>query len=212
MEENKKMVDILVARGVLRTESIIKAFENVDRKNFCVDEHKEIAYIDRPLPILAEQTISQPTTVALMTEAIRPSKGDNVLEIGAGSGYQAAILAEIVKPGKVYTIERIEELAKFAENNLKEYTNVEIIHGDGSKGLEEKAPFDCIIVTAGAPKVPEVLKKQLNVNGKLIIPVGKNTYTQRMKLIINKKEGFEEIDLGPFAFVPLIGKHGFKNN
>jgi len=111
----------------------------------------------------------------------------------------------------VYTIERIEELVKFAKNNLKGYENVKVMQKDGSKGLKEEAPFDCIIVTAASPKVPNVLKEQLNFGGRMIIPVGENIYNQRMKLIHRKKSGFEEIDLGPFAFVHLIGKHGFKN-
>ncbi len=210
MKSNEELVKKMVNSGVLKTESIIRAFNKVDRKNFCMKEHEELAYVDNPLPILAGQTISQPTTVAIMTEAISPSKGDRVLEIGTGSGYQAAIISEIIKPGKVYTIERVGELVKFAKNNLKKYNNVEVIYKDGSEGLEEKSPFDCIIITAGAPKIPKVLIKQLNVNGRMILPVGENNYNQKMKLIINKKDGFEEIDLGNFAFVPLIGKHGFQ--
>ena len=144
-----------------------------------------------------------------MTEALQPHKGDKVLEIGTGSGYQAAILAEIVKPGKVYTIERIKELVEFAKKNLRNYKNVEVIHGDGSEGLKEKAPFDCIIVTACAPKIPEVLVDQLSFGGRMVIPVGEKEHLQRLMLII-KKKNIEKIDLGPFVFVPLIGKYGFK--
>lgn len=209
MSSNKELVEKLVNSGVLRTESIIRAFRKVDRKDFCLDEYKGLAYMDNPLPILAKQTISQPTTVAIMTEAIQPSKNNKVLEIGAGSGYQAAILSEIVKPGKVYTIERIKELADFAKRNLKKFDNVKVIHGDGSKGLEDKAPFDIIIITAASPEVPEVLKQQLNVDGKMIVPVGKNSFNQKMKLIKRNKDRFETIDLGEFLFVPLIGKYGF---
>ncbi len=210
MNSNEKMIEKMIDSKVLKTDYIIDAFKKVDRKNFCIEEYKELAYIDKPLPILAEQTISQPTTVAMMTEAIKPSKNDKVLEIGAGSGYQAAILAEIVKPGKVYTIERIKELYDFAKQNLKDYENVEVIYGDGSKGLEEKASFDCIIVTAGAPKVPEILKQQLKIGGKMIIPVGENNYYQKMQLVKRKSNEFEITDLGYFAFVPLIGTHGFE--
>ncbi len=206
---NEELVQHLINHGALKTKEIIEAFRKVDRVNFCLKEYRHLAYVDQPLPILVGQTISQPTTVAIMTESLQPHKGDKVLEIGTGSGYQAAILAEIVKPGKVYTIERIKELVEFAKNNLKDYENVEIIHGDGSKGLKEKAPFDCIIVTACAPEIPEILKEQLAYGGRMVIPIGESEHSQDL-LLIRKKEKFEIINLGPFAFVPLIGKYGFK--
>ena len=210
MNSNKELIEHLIENKRLKTKSIIRAFEKVDRANFCLKEHKDLAYVDQPLPILAEQTISQPTTVAIMTEALQPQKGDKALEIGTGSGYQAAILSEIIKPGKIYTIERLSELVDFAKNNLKKYKNVEIIKGDGSKGLKENAPYDCIIVTACTSEIPKVLKEQLNHNGRLIIPVGKTRFVQDLLLIKKTKSGFETINLGPFAFVPLIGKFGFK--
>ena len=206
---NKELIDKLVESKTLKTKRIISAFRKVDRLNFCYENYKKFAYQDTPLPIPGEQTISQPTTVAMMTEAIQPKKVDKILEIGAGSGYQAAILAEIVKPGKVYTIERINELFNFAKKNLASYKNVEVIHGDGSIGLKEKAPFDCIIVTACAPKIPENLKQQLNVGGKLIIPVGQQGAVQKMLIVTRAKNGFQTEDLGHFVFVPLVGKFGF---
>lgn len=205
------MVNHLIRHGALKTKRIIDAFRKVDRANFCLREYKKFAYVDQPLPILKGQTISQPTTVAIMTEAIQPRKGEKILEIGTGSGYQAAILAEIVYPGKVFTIERIKELFEFAKKNLKDYKNVFVIYGDGSKGLKEEAPFDCILVTACAPKIPNVLKEQLKINGRMVIPVGENLYLQDLLLLKKTKYGFNILNLGPFAFVPLIGKFGFKN-
>ena len=206
---NKELIDKLVESKTLKTKRIISAFRKVDRINFCDENYKKYAYQDTPLPIPGEQTISQPTTVAMMTEAIQPKKVDKILEIGAGSGYQAAILAEIVNPGKVYTIERINELFNFAKNNLASYKNVEVVHGDGSIGLKEKAPFDCIIVTACAPNIPDNLKQQLKIGGKLIIPVGQQGAVQKMMLVTRTKSGFKTEDLGHFVFVPLVGKFGF---
>lgn len=211
MNSNEELVSHLIANGSLRIKRIIDAFRKVDRANFCLKEYKNLAYVDQPLPILAGQTISQPTTVAIMTEALRPQKGDKILEIGTGSGYQAAVLAEIVKPGKVYTVERIKKLVEFAKKNLKGHENIKVIHGDGSQGLKEKAPFDCIIVTACAPKIPEILKEQLSYGGRMIIPVGEREYSQDL-LLITKKEKFEVLNLGPFAFVPLIGRFGFRSS
>ncbi len=206
---NNELVSYLINNGTLKTKTIIDAFKKVDRKKFCTDEHKEAAYMDYSLPLFDGQTISQPSTVAIMTELLRPSRGDNVLEIGTGSGYQAAILAEIVNPGKVYTIERIDGLVEYSKRNLKDYNNIEVIHGDGSQGLAEKAPFNCIISTAYAPKVPEPLKEQLEYGGRLVIPVGKKGGPQEM-VTIYKKEGFEITTTGLFAFVPMIGKFGFE--
>lgn len=206
---NKELVRHLINNNALKTKRIINAFSKVDRAKFCLDKYKELSYTDQPLPILAGQTISQPTTVAIMTELLQPSKGDNVLEIGTGSGYQAAILAEIVNPGKVYTIETISELVEYSKNNLKGYNNIEIIQSDGSQGLAEKAPFDCIIVTACAPEIPKPLKEQLKYGGRMVIPVGKKKYSQNLLLVL-KKDKFEINNIGLFAFVPLIGEFGFK--
>ena len=213
IEEKEKLISYLVKEGILKTPEIINAFSKVPREEFVLEEYKEHSYADVPLPILYSQTISQPTTVAIMTEALEPKKGDKILEIGAGSGYQAAILAEIVKEeGRVYTIERIGELVDFARRNIQKvgYKNVEVILGDGSIGLKEKAPFDRIIVTACAPKIPNSLIEQLANNGIMVIPTG--AIMQLQHLLKIKKEGkrLRKEDLGFFAFVPLIGKEGFK--
>jgi protein-L-isoaspartate(D-aspartate) O-methyltransferase len=213
IEEKEKLISYLVKEGILKTPEIINAFYKVAREEFVLEEYREHSYADVPLPILYSQTISQPTTVAIMTEALEPKRGNKILEIGAGSGYQAAILAEIVKEeGKVYTIERIKELVDFARKNIEKvgYKNVEVILGDGSIGLKEKAPFDRIIVTACAPKIPNSLIEQLKDNGIIVIPTG--AIMQLQHLLKIKKEGkkLRKEDLGFFAFVPLIGKEGFK--
>lgn len=186
---------------------IIGAFKTVPRENFVLKEYKTQAYEDIALPILAGQTISQPTTVAIMTEALEVKEGQKILEIGTGSGYQAAILSRLVKDqGKIFTTEIIEELVAFAKKNLKTYKNVKVIHSDGSIGLKQKAPFDRIIVTAACPKIPNELTNQLKKDGILVAPVG-GRFSQKL-IKYQKKDNKTEI-LGDFIFVPLTGKKGF---
>lgn len=209
---NQELVDSLEESRVLRTSLVINAFRLVDRINFCIPDAKKHAYEDRPLPIYEGQTISQPTTVAMMTEALEVQPGQNVLEIGTGSGYQAAILSKIVgDTGKVYTIEYLHKLFEFAKENLKDYKNVYVCEGDGSKGLKDYAPFDRIIVTAGAPNVTKSLEEQLKINGKMIIPVGKDKVVYKMKVITKENNGVKEKSIGYFGFVPLVGEEGWKN-
>jgi len=212
--DKEELIHSMIRSGALKSELVIHAFETVKRENFCLPKYCDRAYLDQPLPIIANQTISQPTTVAIMTEALELKDGQNVLEIGAGSGYQASIIAEIIgNKGKIYTIERIPALVEFAKHNIERagYMNVEIIHGDGSLGLKNKAPFDRIIVTACSPRIPKTLKEQLKIGGKLIIPVGKDQFSQDLTLITKiDKNKFSEQNLGPFVFVPLIGKEGWK--
>jgi protein-L-isoaspartate(D-aspartate) O-methyltransferase len=209
--DKKGLIESMKRSGALKSKNVIAAFEKVKREDFCLEEYRSSAYEDRPLPIIAGQTISQPTTVAMMTEALKPKLGDKILEIGAGSGYQAAILSEIVgKKGILFTIERIKELVEFARRNLKHHGNVVVLEGDGSGGLKEEAPFDGIIVTAGAPQIPEPLKKQLKIGGRIVIPVG-DTFSQNIVVIERiSKDKFETTNIGPFVFVPLIGKHAWK--
>ena len=206
---NKEMlIKYLTESGYLKTKEIINAFKKVPRQDFVPSKFKKYAYIDEPLPTLKGQTISQPATIATMTEALKPKKDDKILEIGAGSGYQSAILSEIVgSDGKVITIEILKELYKYAKEKLSKYKNVMIIYGDGSLGYEQEKPYDGIIVTASAPCVPEPLKEQLKIGGRLVIPVG--VYAQKMLLLTKTKRGFEETDLGYFMFVPLTGKYGW---
>ncbi len=214
-EENNRMVDYLVEGGYLHTPSVIKAFKKVDRKNFVPENYKNSAYDDTPLHIGFNQTISAPSMVAIMTEKLDVKEGQKILEIGAGSGYQAALLSELVgNKGKVFTVERIKEVSEMAKKNLKDYKNVKVILGDGTLGYKKEAPYEGIIVTAAAPKVPEPLIEQLKINGILAIPVGNFLYGQDFVLIRKKKvEGKEKIEqefVCGCVFVPLIGEYGVK--
>lgn len=215
IEENDRMVDYLVGWHHLHSGSVIKAFRKVDRQNFVPENLKESAYEDAPLHIGFNQTISAPSMVAIMTEKLDVKIGQKILEIGAGSGYQAAILSELVgKKGFVYTVERIKEVAEISRRNLKNYKNVKVIVGDGTLGYEKEAPFDRIIVTAAAPQVPQPLIEQLKINGILAIPVGNFLYGQDFVLVkkkkVNGKEKIEEEFVCGCVFVPLIGKYGVK--
>ena len=182
----------------------LKAIRKVKRHKLVPESMERYAYQDRPLPIGKGQTISQPFIVAYMTQAIKPKPGMKVLEIGTGSGYQAAVLAEIVD--EVYTIETVEELAKSAKNNLQEmgYKNIHFKVGDGFYGWEEHAPFDAIIVTAAPEEVPPRLIEQLKEGGKMVIPVGPTSASQELRLIEKKKNGkITTENLLPVRFVPF---------
>lgn len=196
--------------GLITDERVISSFLETPREEFILRDHTENAYSDYPLPIYSGQTISQPTTVMIMTQALEAKEGMKVLEIGAGSGYQAAILSKLVgKTGKVYSIEFSPELVAYAQQNLRKTgcSNVTVSYGDGSQGFAAKAPYDRIIVTAAAPKIPPPLLEQLNEGGILIIPVDSG-FGQTMKKIIKKDGKFVEQELGEFQFVPLRGKYG----
>ncbi len=210
-KKKQDLINSLIQSGVLKTKEIIEAFIAVKREEFVLPQYKDYAYADEPLPILAGQTISQPYTVAAMTEALHPEKGQKILEIGTGSGYQAAILAEIVgKKGMVITTERIKELFEFANNNLKKSgcVNVIAINADGTAGYAKHAPYDRIIVTASSPEVPKPLIEQLKAGGRMVIPVGDEMFLIEK---ISKTETRKTF-LGYYAFVPLIGRygHGYK--
>lgn len=188
---------------------VLKAFLGVKRHSFVPPVFREEAYVDRPLPIGEAQTISQPYMVALMTECLGLSGGERVLEIGTGSGYQAAVLAELC--GMVYTIEAREELLERAKHVLSDegYTNIRFLLGDGTRGWPEESPFDRIIVTAAAPHIPVALKEQLCEKGRLVIPVG-DRYSQ-MLTVVEKKGGiFTEESVCGCVFVPLVGEDGWK--
>ncbi len=208
-EKKKQLIDSLMHEGVLKTKEIIEAFKKVKREEFVLLQYKEQAYVDEPLPISEGQTISQPYTVAVMTESLLPRSGQKILEIGAGSGYQAAILAEAVgKNGKVISVERKKELAEFSLGNLQRcgYDNVIVIQGDGTEGYEKEAPYDRIIVTARSPEIPEPLVRQLKVGGKMVIPV-ENEMFLIVKISVSE---IEKTFLGHYSFVPLIGRYGYK--
>ncbi len=195
----------IVGRGIL-DENVIRAMLKVPRHLLVRPEFRNQAYADYPLPIEEGQTISQPYVVALMTEALRLKPGDRVLEIGTGSGYQAAVLAEIAK--EVYSIEIRKALAEKAENNLKKlgYTNIRVKNGDGYHGWEAAAPFDAIIITAAINHIPSPLLKQLKDGGRLILPLGNTAYYQMLTLISKKNGEMSVKELGSVRFVPMTGE------
>lgn len=196
----------LEARGI-KDKPTLTAMRSVERHRLVPKAQVEYAYEDRPLPIGYGQTISQPYMVGYMTEVIRPRAGMKVLEIGTGSGYQAAVLAEIVD--EVYTIEIVEALAKTAKSKLEEmgYSNVHVKEGDGYFGWEEHAPFDAIIVTAASPFIPPPLMDQLKEGGKMVIPVGAPFTTQQLMLVEKQKDGTRKTrNLLPVRFVPFTRK------
>ena len=210
MNKKQALLDYWKKNKIISDKRVFEAFKKVKREDFVLKEFKSDAYEDVPLPILKEQTISQPTTVMMMLEFLELKPGMNVLEIGTGSGYNAALMAEVVGPkGRVYTTETIEDLVDFAKKNLKKakITNVRVIHTDGSKGWPTGAPYDRIICTAAAPKIPEVYIKQLKEGGIIVIPVGP-LYGQVMVKGKKVKNKLETERLGDFMFVPLKGKHG----
>lgn len=198
----------LEARGIVDAH-VLGAMAKVPREVFVSEPLLEFAYEDAPLPIAAGQTISQPYIVARMIELAEVRPGDTVLEVGAGSGYAAAVMSRIAS--SVYAIERHEELANLAREREVRlgYDNVEIICGDGTKGWPEAAPFDAIIVSAGGPKVPEALKRQLAIGGRLVIPVGQDVQQRLVRVRRTGEDTFEEEDHGGVAFVPLIGEEGW---
>ena len=210
-EERNSMVDTQLKRRGIKDPLIIQAMRSVPRHEFVPGTQISSAYYDGPLPIGSGQTISQPYMVAVMTQAMGLRGGERVLEVGTGSGYQAAVLAEIA--GEVYTVERHGELADRAKERLLElgYNNVHVSVGDGTLGLPEKAPFDGIIVTAGAPHVPESLKAQLSEGGRLVIPVG-GQYLQSLLRITREGDDFQQEDLLGCVFVPLIGEDGWRSD
>jgi protein-L-isoaspartate(D-aspartate) O-methyltransferase len=204
------MVDeAIFSRGV-RSDLVLNAMRKVQRELFLPDGLREFAYDDSPLPIAEGQTISQPYIVAFMTEALALQGGERVLEIGTGSGYAAAVLAEVAS--EVYTVERIGQLAEKAASTLVDlgYDNVHVLHGDGTKGWPEHAPYDGIIVAAGGPKVPAALKEQLKIGGRLVIPVGTDPKIQELVRVTRVSENeYRQEDLADVRFVPLIGTEGW---
>ena len=197
----------LRARGIADLR-VLAAMGEVPRERFVPEELREFAYDDGPLPIGEGQTISQPFIVALMIEAAGISPGDCVLEVGAGSGFAAAVMSRIA--GEVFAIERHASLAHEAQQRLHDlgYRNVTVIAGDGSLGLPERAPFDAILVAAGGDSVPEPLKQQLAMGGRLVVPVGGETTQSLLCVTRTGQNAWSEDNLGVVRFVPLIGAHG----
>ena len=191
----------------------INSFKEVKREDFIPQQLKDAAYHDTPLPLLRGKTISQPTTVMIMTHALELQHGEKIFEVGTGSGYQAAIIAKIVGPkGKVITTEVVPELVSFARQNLKraDISNVYVYEEDGSNGMKSEAPFDKIIITAACKEFPKPLLEQLKPHGIIVGPVG-NQNEQEMVRGIKGKNGHLELEfLGPFLFTPMYGKYGFE--
>jgi protein-L-isoaspartate(D-aspartate) O-methyltransferase len=205
LTERLALVHELAVRGI-RDPRVLQAICSVPREEFVSPRLADQAYADRPLPIAAGQTISQPYVVAFMCEAIEPEARHRVLEIGTGSGYGAAVLAELV--AEVHTIERIPILATSARERLQRlgYRNVQVHVGDGSLGWTDGEPYDAIVVTAGGPNVPAALRDQLKRGGRLVIPVGATRETQRLVRVTRRNDDtYAEDDLGGVVFVPLIG-------
>ncbi|MEM4260288.1 MAG: protein-L-isoaspartate(D-aspartate) O-methyltransferase [Candidatus Woesearchaeota archaeon] len=219
--KKQELIDYWRRYNIIRDESLLEAFKKTRRENFVLDEYKDHAYIDAPLPILNGQTISQPTTIMIMLQALELKPDDCVLEIGAGSGYVAAIMSHLCK--KIYAAEIIPQLVEFAKQNLKNegIKNVIVLQDDGKLNYKNYSPFDKIIVSCACPKIPDILIKQLKENGLLVIPVGpinvqemfvirkglkketKNTHSKSVDQELSIKS------LGEFIFVPLQGNYGY---
>lgn len=220
-EKRKRLVESLKKRGVLKKQTTIDAMLNVKREEFLPESVSSSAYVDSPLAIGSGQTISAPHMNAMMCEHLDLKEGDKVLEVGTGSGYHAALCAEMVapkgseNPGHVYTIERHEELAQKARENLEKQgygQAVTVVVGDGTEGYPEASPYDKILVTAASPKdIPKPLLKQLADGGLLCIPAGSKGYGQNLYLIRNKHGKLKQERICGVRFVPLIGKHGFED-
>ena len=210
--QRRRLVEMLKELGYIKSRKVEQAMLKVPRELFVPPEYRDMAYLDRPLPIGYGQTISAPSIVAYMTELLDPDRGMKVLEVGTGSGYQAAILAEIVgDEGHVWSIERIPELAETARRNLEKAgygDRVTVIVGDGTLGYPDAAPYDRIIVTAAAPSVPPPLEEQLKEGGRLVAPIG--DYIAQ-ELVVGEKRGGvmvyrRDIEV---IFVPLVGRYGW---
>lgn len=218
-EKRNKLIDKLIKKDILKTPSVINAMRKVARELFVPEDAKSSAYMDTPLSIGSGQTISAPHMNAMMCEYLKLTPGDKLLEIGTGSGYHAALCAEIIasgnseKPGHVYTIERHEELVVRAKNSIGKAgyeDRITVIHGDGTLGYPEEAPYNKILVTAASPsKIPKPLKQQLQDGGVLCIPAGSKSFGQSLYVITKKGSEYETKNVSGVRFVPLVGKYGF---
>lgn len=208
--ERELMVREQIAGRGIEGARLLDAFRTVPRECFVSEDMREFAYEDGPLPIEAGQTVSQPYIVALMIDAAGVAPGDRVLEIGAGSGYAAAVMSRLA--GEVIAVERHTELAELARERMERlgYGNVRILEGDGTAGLPDEAPFEAILCAASGSHVPEALRRQLAVGGSLVMPLGQPNSVQKLVKVTRRGEDeFEQSDLGPVRFVPLIGAHGW---
>jgi protein-L-isoaspartate(D-aspartate) O-methyltransferase len=210
--EREAMVERQLRRRGITEPDILDAFRAVPREAFISDEHAHLAYGDHPLPIEANQTISQPYIVALMIQAAAIKPGDTVLEVGAGSGYAAAIISRIA--ATVIGIERQHDLVEVAKGRLHRlgYDNVEIVEGDGTKGWPDGAPFDAILAAASGSHVPRPLVEQLAPNGRIVMPIGEPGWAQELVKVTKQEDGIlKQENLGGVRFVPLIGEEGWSD-
>ena len=205
----ERMIALLRDHYKIRDERVLQTMREVPRHLFVPEALKSQAYKDNALPIASKQTISQPFIVARMTELLELTASSKVLEIGAGSGYQTAILSKLA--GKIYAIERVSILVKETQEKLQKFNinNVILICADGTLGWQTHAPFDAILVAAGSPTIPQPLLDQLKIGGRLVLPVGADQKTQKLIRLIRTERDFKTEDFGACAFVPLIGEHGW---
>ncbi|MBO3768922.1 MAG: protein-L-isoaspartate(D-aspartate) O-methyltransferase [Thermoproteota archaeon] len=219
-EERKRLVERLVEEGIIKSEKVKNAMLRIPRHEFVWPDQLKYAYEDTPLPLgETNQTVSAPHMVAMMNELLNVQVGEKILEVGTGGGYHAATLAVLTCPNLdspkplVFTIEINPKLAEFARRNLSRLgldKVVKVIVGDGSKGYREEAPYDCISVTAAAPRIPEPLIEQLKPNGRMVIPVQSEFFEQNLLLVKKDEKGrINTFNMGPVIFVPLRGEYGF---
>jgi len=209
-KDRLEMVESQIKRRGINNERVLQAFRTIPRHLFVPEKYKADAYADHPLPIGNGQTISQPYIVALMTSNLNLTGNEKVLEIGTGSGYQTAILANLVK--EVHSIERISQLSDLAERNLRVMgmDNIYLHVGDGSLGWPDTAPYDRILITAAAPEIPEIILGQLKVNGRIVGPVG-GRWRQMLEVWVKEKKQIKKEQILPVVFVPLRGTHGWQD-
>jgi protein-L-isoaspartate(D-aspartate) O-methyltransferase len=208
----ERMIALLREHYKIRDEAVLRAMREVPRHLFVPDALKSQAYKDNALPIASKHTISQPFIVARMTELLELNPQSKVLEIGAGSGYQTAILSRLA--GWIYAVERVPTLVKEAQEKFQRFNinNVTLTCADGSLGWQTHAPFDAILVAASSPTIPQPLMNQLKIGGRLVLPVGADQKTQKLIRVTRAERDFVSEDFGACAFVPLIGEHGWQND
>ncbi len=210
IKARSEMVESQIKRRGINNERVLQAFRTIPRHFFVPEEYQTGAYADHPLPIGNEQTISQPYIVALMTSHLNLTGDEKVLEIGTGSGYQTAILANLAK--EVHSVERISQLSDLAKRNLRvlEMDNIYLHVGDGSLGWADAAPYDRILITAAAPEIPEIILEQLKVSGRIVGPVG-GRWQQMLEVWVKEKKRIKKEQILPVVFVPLRGAHGWQD-
>jgi len=209
-KDRSEMVESQIKRRGINNERVLQAFRKIPRHLFVPEMYQADAYADHPLPIGNGQTISQPYIVALMTSNLKLMGNEKVLEIGTGSGYQTAILAHLVK--EVHSVERILKISDLAKRNLQVLgmDNIYLHVGDGSLGWPDSAPYDRILITAAAPEIPEIILKQLKINGRIVVPIG-GRWRQMLEVWVKEKKQIKKEQILPVVFVPLRGAHGWQD-